>query len=185
MQKQNPVSVSGSLADIQGMDGLFTETMSDDTADTRKTKTIEVPISEAAKILGISERTVWRRVIKKELKSKTKNKKRLVIVPVIEPEVTLTQDCQVNVSQQTYNANAVVDLQVLLRELQGANYRIGYLESETKNYQKQVLMLPDLEAEAKRAQTQDKELQEIKAELDRLRSSWWYRLSRFLSGKRQ
>lgn len=164
------------------MDGLFTETMSDDTADIRKPKTIEVPISEAAKMLGISERTVWRRVVKKELKSKTKNKKRLVIVPVIEPEVTLTPDCQVSVSQQTYNANAVVDLQVLLRELQGANYRIGYLESETKNYQKQVLMLPDLESKARRAQDLDRELQEMKAELDRLKSSWWYRFTRFLSG---
>lgn len=185
MQKQEPSSVSGSLADIQGMDGLFTETMSDDTADTRKPKTIEVPISEAAKILGISERTVWRRVIKKELKSKTKNKKRLVIVPVIEPEVTLTQDCQVNVSQQTYNANAVIDLQVLLKELQGANYRIGYLESENKNYQKQVLLLPDLEDKARRAEDQDHEVQELRAELSKLKSSWWYRLSRFLNGAKQ
>lgn len=184
MQKQKPVSVSGSSADTQGMDGLFTETMSDDTADIRKPKTIEVPISEAAKILGISERTVWRRVIKKELKSKTKNKKRLVVVPVIEPEVTLTQDCQVSVSQQTYNANAVVDLQVLLRELQGANYRIGYLESENKTYQKQVLLLPDLEAEAKRAQQQDIALQEIKAELNGLKGSWWYKLRQFLRGNK-
>jgi cell shape-determining protein MreC len=77
-----------------------------------------------------------------------------------------------------------LDLQVLLRELQGANYRIGYLESENNTYQKQVLMLPDLESEAKRAQDQDKELQELRAELDRLKGSWWYRFTRFLSGGR-
>ena len=50
MQKQKPVSVSGSSADTQGMDGLFTETMSDDTADIRKPKTIEVPIAESLEI---------------------------------------------------------------------------------------------------------------------------------------
>ncbi|MDQ5937169.1 MAG: DNA-binding protein [Cyanobacteriota bacterium erpe_2018_sw_21hr_WHONDRS-SW48-000092_B_bin.40] len=182
MQKQKPVNTSGLSTDIAGMDRLFTEVVSDAMADSKKQQTMEVSISEAAKILGISERTVWRRVIKKELKSKTKNKKRLVIVPIVEPAVTVTQDCQVNVTEQTYNANAVLDLQVLLRELQGAHYRIGYLESENKTYQKQVLMLPDLETEAKRAQTQDKELQEIKTELDQLKGSWWYRLSRFLSG---
>lgn len=162
------------------MDDLFDEHLSSATADSSKSSTIEVSISEAAKLLGVSERTVWRRVIKKELKSRTKNKKRLVILPIIEPAVTLAEDCQVHVSQQSYNANAVLDLQVLLKELQGANYRIGYLESENSHYQKLVLLLPDLESEAKRARTQDKELQELKTELDSLKSSWWYKLSLWL-----
>ena len=73
MQKQKPVNTSGLSTDIAGMDRLFTEVVSDAMADSKKQQTMEVSISEAAKILGISERTVWRRVIKKELKSKTKN----------------------------------------------------------------------------------------------------------------
>lgn len=178
------MSTPGHSTDTTGMELLFSKGMSGDTADTQKPKSMEVPISEAAKLLGISERTVWRRVIKKELKSRTRNNKRFVIVPVVEPEVTVTQDCQTTVTAESYNAHAVLDLQVLLRELQGANYRIGYLESENNTYQKQVLMLPDLESEAKRAQDQDKELQELRAELDRLKGSWWYRFTRFLSGGR-
>lgn len=74
----------------------------------------------------------------------------------------------------------------LIREqatkLEAAAGQIGYLSAENKSYQKQVLLLPDLESEAKRAQDQDKELQELKAELDRLKGSWWYRFTRFLSG---
>ncbi len=180
MQKQKPTRSSGQSTDTEGMDLFFNERVSAVTTDTKKSSTMEVSISEAAKLLGISERTVWRRVIKKELKSKTKNKKRLVVLPIIEPEVKMTEDCQVHVSQQSYNANAVLDLQVLLKELQGANYRIGYLESENSNYQKQVLLLPDLESEAKRARTQDKEIQDLKADLDRLKCSWWYKFSLFL-----
>ncbi len=180
MQKRKPVRLSGQSTDTKGIDELFAEHLSSVTADTSKSSTVEVSISEAAKLLGVSERTVWRRVIKKELKSRTKNKKRLVVLPIIEPSVTMAEDCQIHVSQQSYNANAVLDLQVLLKELQGANYRIGYLESENKIYQKQVLMLPDLEAAAKRAQSQDQQLKEIRAELDNLKRSWWYRLSQFL-----
>lgn len=180
MQNRKPVRLSGHSTDTKGIDDLFDKHLSSATADSSKSSTIEVSISEAAKLLGVSERTVWRRVIKKELKSRTKNKKRLVVLPIIEPAVTLAEDCQVHVSQQSYNANAVLDLQVLLKELQGANYRIGYLESENSNYQKQVLLLPDLESEVKRARTQDKELQELKRELDSLKSSWWYKLSLWL-----
>lgn len=180
MQNRKPVSFSRQSTDTKGIDELFGERLSSATADTSKQNTMEVSISEAAKLLGISERTVWRRVVKRELKSRTKNKKRLVVLPIIEPAVTLAEDCQVHVSQQSYNANAVLDLQVLLKELQGANYRIGYLESENSNYQKQVLLLPDLESEAKRARTQDKEIQDLKADLDRLKCSWWYKFSLFL-----
>lgn len=183
MQKRKPVRLSGQSTDTKGIDELFDEHLSSATADTSKSSTIEVSISEAAKLLGVSERTVWRRVIKKELKSRTKNKKRLVVLPIIEPSVTMAEDCQVHVSQQSYNANAVLDLQVLLKELQGANYRIGYLESENKTYQKQVLMLPDLEAEAKRALIQEQELQNLKAELNSLKRAWWYKLGQFLSGR--
>jgi len=159
MQKQKPVSFSGDSTDTAGMDSLFTETMAADSADTAKKQTMEVSISEAAKILGISERTVWRRVIKKELKSKTKNKKRFVIVPIIEPQVSVSKDCQVNVSETTYNANAVLDLRVLLQELQGANYRIGYLESEN----------------AAKVSAQDETINQLREELTKLKGSWWYR----------
>jgi predicted DNA-binding transcriptional regulator AlpA len=175
MQKQKPVSFSGDSTDTAGMDSLFTETMAADSADTAKKQTMEVSISEAAKILGISERTVWRRVIKKELKSKTKNKKRFVIVPIIEPQVSVSKDCQVNVSETTYNANAVLDLRVLLQELQGANYRIGYLESENKTYQNQVKLLPDLEAKAAKVSAQDETINQLSEELTKLKGSWWYR----------
>jgi len=183
MRNQKPMTVSSNLSDTNGMDDLFIEPLSDDNADSKKKRTMEVSIREAAKLLGISERTVWRRVLKKELKAKTRNNKRVISVPVLEPSIAVTEDCHVNVSDTAYNANAVLDLRLLLMELQGANYRIGYLESENKSYQKQVLLLPDLEAQANKAKDQERDLVEMKAELERLKGSWWYRLSRFLSDK--
>lgn len=67
-------------------------------------------------------------------------------------------------------------------KLEAAAGQIGYLSAQLDNYQKQVLMLPDLEARAERVRAQDEEIAKMSDELTRLKSSWWYRLSRFLSG---
>ncbi len=69
-------------------------------------------------------------------------------------------------------------------KLEAAAGQIGYLSAQLQTYEKQVLMLPDLESKARRAQDLDRELQEMKAELDRLKGSWWYRFTRFLSGSK-
>ncbi len=96
---------------------------------------------------------------------------------------TLLNKRQLNSNESVNRLVELVDKQAA--KLEVASGQIGYLSAQIETYHKQVLMLPDLETEAKRAQTQDKELQEMKTELDRLKGSWWYRLSRFLSGSKK
>ena len=90
--------------------------------------------------------------------------------------------------EQTIANDAQNPLLVLIEKqthkLEAAAGQIGYLSAQLQTYEKQVLMLPDLESKARRAQDLDRELQEMKAELDRLKGSWWYRFTRFLSGSK-
>jgi len=164
------------------MEKLFLDTLTPATADTSHRKTLDVPISQAAKLLGISERTVWRKIDRGELKSKTKGNKRVVKVPVFEPTSTNT-DGHTTIQDTPPNANAVVDLNVLLHELQGANYRIGYLESENKRYEEQVKLLPDFQAQAAKTSLQEARAKELEAELERIKAHWWYRFWVWFTGR--
>lgn len=165
------------------MDKLFNDMVSSATAATGSKKTFEVPITQAAKMLGVSERTVWRKIYRGELKSKTKNNKRLVRVPVFEPGTSVNSEGHTTITDTPQNANAVVDLSVLLRELQGANYRIGYLEAENHKYQDQVKLLPDLQMQAIKAQEQELKTAQLEAELSTIKATWWYRFWSWFTGR--
>lgn len=183
MSNPNPKSIPSDRSDTEGMDKLFRDTLTPDTTDSSHRKTLDVPISQAAKILGISERTVWRKIDRGELKSKTKGNKRVVKVPVFEPTTSISSDGHTTISDTPPNANAVVDLNVLLHELQGANYRIGYLESENKRYEEQVKLLPDFQAQAAKASVQEARVKELEAQLERIKANWWYRFSTWALGR--
>ncbi len=165
------------------MEKLFIDTVTSVTDDTCHNQTVDVPISRAAQVLGISERTVWRKIDKGELKSRTKGNKRLVRIPVFSPTTQTTPDGHVTLHDTPSKANAVVDLTVLLRELQAANYRIGFLESQNRTYEEQVKLLPDFQAQAAKAQLHEVTVQELNAELSQLKSTWWYRFCRWFLGQ--
>lgn len=175
--------VSSGSTDTEGMEKLFVDTVSPAMTATSQRKTLDVPISQAAKMLGISERTVWRKIYSGELKSKTRNNKRFVRVPVYEPGASVSSDGHTTITDTPGNANAVVDLNVLLRELQGANYRIGYLEAENQKYVEQVKLLPDLQAEAAKTVAQARHMEELEAELAQIKTHWWYRFWTWLAGR--
>lgn len=180
--KPNSKTVPIDRIDTSGMEKLFLDTLTPATADTSQRKTLEVPISQAAKLLGISERTVWRKIDRGELKSKTKGNKRVVKVPVFEPTST-NSDGHTTIQDTPPNANAVVDLNVLLRELQGANYRIGYLESENRRYEEQVKLLPDFQAQAAKTSAHEAKAKELEAELKLIKTHWWYRFWSWFTGR--
>lgn len=180
-----PKSILSDRADTEGMDQLFRGTLTPATNDSSHRRTLDVPISQAAKILGISERTVWRKIDRGELKSKSKGNKRLVRVPVFEPTTSISSDGHTTMADTPPNANAVVDLNVLLHELQGANYRIGYLESENKRYEEQVKLLPDFQAQAAKAAAHEEKVKELERELHELKTSWWFRFCSWLKGQSQ
>ena len=183
MLKPNRGDVSGPRTDTTGLENLFDVTASYDNADSSQKRTIEVSISEAAKRLETSERTIWRRIHRGELKSRTKGNKRIVKIPVYLPEATVDSDGHTTWHDTPAKASALVDLQALLRDLQSANYRIGYLESQLHSNQEQVKLLPDLQAKAIELENLRVRLAATDTELQHIKSRWWCRLWCWLTGK--
>jgi predicted DNA-binding transcriptional regulator AlpA len=178
----NPVSVSGNRTDTAGLDPIFDVTVSSDSADTSHNKTIEVSISEAAQRLGTSERTIWRRIDRGELKSKTKGNKRIVKLPVFTPTTVIDSDSHMTLSDTPNKASALIDLRALLKDLQAANYRIGYLESQLETHKEQVKLLPDLQSKATEADQLKQRLAKTEEELQTLKRTWWYRVWKRIKG---
>ncbi len=176
MAKVQPTKVSTDRTDTRGLESLFDVTVSDDSADTKKQRVIEVSIAEAAQRLKTTERTIWRRIERGELKSRTKGNKRLVKIPVFEPVSSIDSDGHTTFNDTSTQANAVVDLRALLHDLQSDNYRGGYLEAELKNHQDQGKLLPDLEGKAAKAEKLEVRTKELEDELERIKDTWWYRL---------
>lgn len=165
-----------------GLDSLFDVTPSDDTSDTSVRKLVEVSISEAAKRLGTSERTIWRRINRGELRSRSKGNKRLVKIPVFVPEALSTSDGHTTFTDTPMTANALVDLQAILRDLQSANFRIGFLQAQLENHQDQVKLLPDLQSQVAKAASLEQQLADRETELASIKATWWYRVWSWLTG---
>jgi hypothetical protein len=175
MAKVQATKVSTDRTDTNGLENLFDVTVSVDNADSQPKRIIEVSISEAAQRLKTTERTIWRRIERGELKSRSKGNKRLVKIPVVEPVASIDTDGHTTFNDTSTQANAVVDLKALLHDLQSANYRLGYLESELKNHQDQVKLLPDLVGKAAEAEELRARAKDLEAELERIKATWWYR----------
>ncbi len=177
MAKVQATKVSTDSTDTDGLENLFDVTVSVDSADSQPKRVIEVSISEAAQRLKTTERTIWRRIERGELKSRSKGNKRLVKIPVVEPIASIDPDGHTTFNDTSTQANAVVDLKALLHDLQSANYRLGYLEAELKNHQDQVVkLLPDLEGKAAEAEELRAKTKELEAELGQIKATWWYRV---------
>lgn len=187
----NPKSVSRSSqrVDTNGLGNIFDVAVSGDSAGTTSKTVVELSISEAAKRLNTSERTVWRRIQRGELKSKTRGNKRIVKLPIIELEASVDSEGHTSVSDMMPPSSALVDIHGIIRELQAANYRIGYLQSKVDSDQVELLQLPDLQARAQAAEQLEKDAEQqrnqihaLETELNSLKSKWFYRFAAWLSG---
>lgn len=182
VREAQPIRSFGNSVDTTVIDNFFADGVSSDTADSRQPKVLEVPISQAAKMLGTSERTVWRRIERGELKSRTKGQKRLVKVSLCEPHVSSDTDRHMTLHDTPQNANTVVDLSVLLRELQGANYRVGFLEAQNQSFSEQLKLLPDFQSQAAKAAEHQARVEALEQELSTIKGHWWYRFWKWMLG---
>jgi hypothetical protein len=162
--------------DTDGLDQMFSPTTTDVMSDKRQIKKIEMPISEAASALGISERTLWRRIENGEIKSRLKGNKRLVRVPIA--DVPIQSDTVIGTadSAKLRQVGAVMDVAALLHELNNANYRVGYLQGQLEIKDQQLRLLPDLQSKAEEASGLKTRLALYEAELVYLKKPWWKRL---------
>lgn len=186
---QNPVQtyISSAISEQQvpsdGMDHVFDGTVSDVMTDKPQKKILELPISQAAEVLGISERTLWRRIEDGQLKSRLKGNKRVVKVPVLDDGTVKDYANSANGTATGGQVGTVIDLKPLLHELNAANYRIGYLESKLEEQDKQVKLLPDLQGKATQALLQEQKIKELETVIAALKASWWQRFKSWAQGR--
>lgn len=84
------------------------------------------------------------------------------------------------------DGQTLLTLATLVKEqaekLEAASFRNGYLEHQLQNYEQQVKLLPDFQAQAAKAQEHEDRVKVLTEEVSKLKSSWWYRFSRWFAG---
>lgn len=143
-------------------------TRQDDQAD------MSVSVSDAAKLLGITERTVWRRIRQKKLQSRQDHGRTLVRIrhtdmSVAHPD-TVTDSPVANTASELLGL--IADLS---SKLEGATYRNGFLEAQLEVAKESMKLLPDLQARAAAAEQLQTEIAKLRAELEMQKRTWWQR----------
>ncbi len=177
---------------VEGLDDFFASTVEISTVDSGQLDDPGWSLTEAASTLGVTERTVRRWIKQRQIKAwkvdgprgpewRIDRKSQLDKEDNTGTRLASTVD---SIAESASLIELVKELQNKLTDVQeqlrGASYRNGYLESENKSYQNQVRLLPDLEAQASKAKDKEQELAKARMELERLKSSWWYKLSLWL-----
>jgi len=161
------------------------------TRQTDHSVSAEVSVSEAAKLLGITERSVWRRIRQKKLSSQLRSGRTVVSVRLSDAPVTRTDtlastDVDVtdiasrdsHTKHQNVNDRFLDLFEKQALKLEAAAGQIGYLTSQVDGYQDQIKLklLPDLQAQAAELLAAQARSEELESELKQLKNGWWYRL---------
>ncbi len=137
---------------LEGLEDLFVSDGQTDTSVQTLTNLFEASVPEAARLLGITERSIWRRIRQGKLQSKLVNGKTLV--SICQPDVSPTRQTDdhdasvlVSVDQTDTSINHMQSLLDIIKEkdeqLQAASFRNGYLEAQIQNHKEQIKLLTD------------------------------------------
>lgn len=164
----------------EGFRDFFSSSSQSDVSDLATTDVIEVSVTEAAKLLGITERSVWRRISSKKLLARNCDGKTLVKVKLTDviPTVTDTQETtsvtvtDAKVLEEKRHTDVSLQSLDLIREMQSklesAVYRNGYLESLLQTKEEQLKLLPDFQVQAEKSRVLEQQLQEEAAKREEL-----------------
>jgi len=176
------------LANAIEFEELFVESCQSDrslTAIGDQTDTIEASVTEAAKLLGITERTIWRRIRQKKLDATLVDGKTIIRLcqadiqarqpdtrsDIEQVEAHAVSDNSGNVTDSMSNftetESAIELIAELAAKLEAATYRNGYLEAVLKNQSEQIQLLPDLQAQARRKELLELEVDELRAQANK------------------
>lgn len=176
------------LANSIEFEELFAENCQSDkalTVNEDHTDIIEASVTEAAKLLDITERTIWRRIRQKKLNAtlvdgKTVIRLRQTDIAARQPdarsdierfEAHPVSDNSDDVTDAradiTETESAIELIAELAAKLEAATYRNGYLEAVLKNQSDQIQLLPDLQAQARKKELLEQEVEELRAHANR------------------
>ena len=145
-----------------------------------QTDSIEASVTEAAKLLGITERTIWRRIRQKKLDAVLVGGK--TIIRLRQSDITtnatdtITDTTPIELHPVSDNESDVTDsprgvsdtnsaielIAELSAKLEAATYRNGYLEALLKTQSEQIQLLPDLQAQARKKELLEQEIDELR-----------------------
>ncbi len=136
------------------------------TGTTSQSDTIDVSVAEAANLLGITERSVWRRIRQGKLSSKLIGGKAVLtlrqsdIATSQADRLTDTKDSQSDqptdvsvISASSLEGSRTIELVAeFASKLEAATYRNGYLEAQLDAHKEQIKLLPDYQHRAMEAE---------------------------------
>jgi DNA-binding Lrp family transcriptional regulator len=138
MQDALPITNSSFNTSTSGIDDLFDGQTLPDTIRTL-TKNQEMSVSDAAIFLGVTERTIWRRIKKGQLDSRIEGTRALVSVPAKQPvTATLTRHYSESDLEQLRK-----ELAKVRTELESATFRNTYMQGQLDLYETQFKLLTD------------------------------------------
>lgn len=189
-----------SCTETAGLDQLFEADRQPDAGVTEamsQTDTIDVSVSEAANLLGITERSVWRRIRQGKLTSKLISGKAILtlrqsdIVTRQTDKTTDTRDSQTDqptdvsvISASTIDGARTIELVAeFAAKLEAATYRNGYLEAQLDAHKEQIKLLPDYQHRAMEAEVLRARVTELEAELDLHRQGRWRQFWSWFTGR--
>ena len=151
-----------------------------------------VPLSRAAEVSGKARRYLLSLIHKGKLQA-VKDDKGAWLVSLeqiqdrsrarVEVVQEVIQDQGVEGVQDQIQGRAFVDVQVLLKQLQDATYRNGWLEGQLASASEQIKLLPDFQAQANKAAVQEARLIELEKELSSIKAHRWYRFWTWFTGR--
>ncbi len=168
---------------------LFAENCQPDrslTANEDQTDIIEASVTEAAKLLDITERTIWRRIRQKKLNATLVDGKTVIRLrqtdiagrqsdtrsDIERVEAHPVSDHSDNVTDVradiTETESAIELIAELAAKLEAATYRNGYLEAVLKNQSDQIQLLPDLQAQAQKKELLEQEVADLRAQANKV-----------------
>lgn len=141
-------------------------------------------LSEAAKALGVTERTVRRWIKEKRISAEKIDGPRGPEWRISTLDNKRGQGGSINV-QSTPDASFLA-LTILLKEqaakLEAASFRNGFLENRISFFEEQMKLLPDFQSKVAQAEKEAEELRKLAGELSNIKSSWWFRFWSWFSG---
>jgi hypothetical protein len=169
---------------VEGLDTLFVNAVDPPRSNPESTQDQGWSLCQAAEAYNVTERTIRRWI-----------KERLITAWKVDgprgPEWRIhpsnpgsSQDTDASSVDNTQDTNVVQPGTTLLvqlfqdqaAKLEAATFRCGYLEAQTKTYEEQTKLLPDLEAQAANAIVHEQRVQELEWELMQIKASWIYKL---------
>jgi excisionase family DNA binding protein len=155
MENIQTVNVSSPSVEVAGIDELFDVTDATVTAVPAGDK-LEVTVTEAARLLDISKRTIWRRIRDGELASRSNGRETFVAIPA-SLEIKMAQDRSKSDKAKAPHTAQVTDTEVTAiktelertkSELMAVTCRAQYLQGQVDLYEQHFKLLVDSQHKA-------------------------------------